>query len=59
MLRKVIRKHWPWLKHMFADGAYDRARLIDAAACRDFVYEIMRPIVREPAFKVQKRQVGN
>ena len=33
----VIRKRWPWLKHLFADGAYDRTRLMDAAAYRDFV----------------------
>ena len=21
-----IRKRWPWLKHLFADGAYDRGK---------------------------------
>lgn len=26
----AIRKRWPWLKHPFADGAYDRTRLMDA-----------------------------
>jgi hypothetical protein len=23
-----IRKRWPWVKHLFADGAYDRTRLL-------------------------------
>jgi hypothetical protein len=23
----AIRKRWPWLKHLFADGAYDRTQL--------------------------------
>jgi hypothetical protein len=22
----AIRKRWPWLKHLFADGSYDRAK---------------------------------
>lgn len=37
----AIRRRWPWLKHLFADGAYDRTRLMDAAAYRDFVIEIV------------------
>lgn len=28
----AIRKRWPWLTHLFADGAYDRCRLMDKAA---------------------------
>lgn len=32
----AIRKRWPWLKHLFADGAYDRTRLMDAAGYREF-----------------------
>ena len=24
---KAIRKRWPWLKHLFADGAYERGKL--------------------------------
>lgn len=27
-----IRKRWPWVKHLFADGAYDRLKLMDKAA---------------------------
>ena len=30
----TIRKRWPWMKDLFADGAYDRRRLMDAAASR-------------------------
>lgn len=28
----AIRKRWPWLKYLFADGDYDRTRLLDAAS---------------------------
>ncbi len=27
-----IRKRWPWVKHLFAEGAYDRLQLMDKAA---------------------------
>ena len=37
-----IRKRWPWLKHLFADGAYDRTQLIDKAAFPDFAIQIVR-----------------
>lgn len=43
---------WPWLKHLFADGAYDRTQLMDKAAFRDFVIEVVRRINTEPGFKV-------
>jgi transposase len=52
----AIRKRWPWLKHLFADGAYDRTRLMDAAAYRDFVLEIVRRTDKEPGFKVLPRR---
>ena len=38
---KAVRGRWPWLKHLFADGAYDRGQLMSAAAYRDFVIEIV------------------
>jgi putative transposase len=28
----AVRKRWPWLKHLFADGGYDRTQLMDKAA---------------------------
>ena len=37
-----MRKRWPWLKHLFADGAYDRTQLMDKAAFRDFTIQIKR-----------------
>jgi len=52
----AIRKRWPWLKHLFADGAYDRTRLMDAAAYRDFVLEIIRRTDKDPGFKVLPRR---
>lgn len=29
MILDAIRTRWPWLKHLFADGACDRTRLMD------------------------------
>jgi hypothetical protein len=28
----AIRNRWPWVKHLFADSAYDRLKLMDKAA---------------------------
>lgn len=36
------RKRWPWVKHLFADGAYDRLKLMDKAAYLGFVIELIR-----------------
>jgi putative transposase len=52
----AIRKRWPWMKHLFADGAYDRRQLVDKAAYCDFTIEIVRRIDREPGFKVLPRR---
>ena len=35
MILDGVRKRWPWLKHLFADGAYN-SQLMDKAAFRDF-----------------------
>lgn len=35
-------KRWPWVKHLFADAACDRLKLMDKAAYLDFVVEIIR-----------------
>lgn len=37
----VIRKRWPWVKHFFADGAYDRLKLIDKASYLDFFVQVV------------------
>ena len=42
MILDTVRKRWPWLKHLFADGAYDRTQLMDKAAFLDFTVEIIR-----------------
>lgn len=48
----AIRKRWPCIKHLFADGAHDRCLLIDKAAFLDFVIEVIRRIDTQPRFKV-------
>lgn len=52
----AIRKRWPWLKHFFADGAYDRRQLLDKAAFLDFVVEVVRRTDHDPVFKVVPRR---
>jgi transposase len=56
MILDAIRKRWPWLKHLFADGAYDKAQLMDKAAFRDFTIGIVRRFKDEPGFTVLPRR---
>ena len=56
MILDAIRKRWPWLKHLFADGAYDRTQLMDKAAFIDFVIKVVRRINDEPGFRVLPRR---
>lgn len=56
MILDAIRKRWPWVKHLFADGAYDRTALMDKAAFLDFVIDVVRRIDNEPGFKVLPRR---
>lgn len=56
MILDGIRKRWPWIKHLFADGAYDRTQLMDKAAFLDFVIEVVRRIDGEPGFKALPRR---
>jgi putative transposase len=56
MILDAIRKRWPWMKDLFADGAYDRRKLMDKAAFLDLVIEIVRRIDSEPGFKVLPRR---
>ena len=51
-----IRKRWPWVKHLFADGAYDRLKLMDKAAFLDFVIEVVRRSDTQAGFKVLPRR---
>ncbi len=56
----AIRKCWPWVKRFFADGAYDRRRLLDKAAFLDFAVEVVRRSDNDPGFKViPRRWVSN
>ena len=56
MILDGIRKRWPWLKHLFADDAYDRAKLMDKAAFLDFVIEIVRRMDGQEGFEVLPRR---
>ncbi len=56
VILNAIRKRWPRVKHLFADGAYDRRKLMDKAAFKDFVIEIVRRIDSDPGFKVLPRR---
>jgi putative transposase len=56
MILDAIRKRWPWVKHLFADGAYDRGQLMDKAAFLNFVIEVVRRIDTDPGFKVVPRR---
>jgi transposase len=53
---KAVRGRWPWLKHLFADGAYDRGQLMSAAAYRDFVVEIVRKLQDQQGFQPLPRR---
>ena len=52
----AIRKRWPWVTHLFADGAYDRRKLLDKAAFLDFTIAVVKRIDGEPGFKVLPRR---
>jgi transposase len=51
-----IRKRWPWVKHLFADGAYDRLKLMEKASYLDFVIEVIRRSDDQKGFKVLPRR---
>jgi putative transposase len=52
----AVRKRWPWLKHLFADGAYDRGKLASLAAWRDFTIEIVHKLADQKGFQVLPRR---
>ena len=53
---EAIRKRWPWVKHLFADGAYDRLTLMDKATYLRFVIEIIRRSEQQKGFQVLPRR---
>ena len=52
----AIRKRWPWVKHLFADAAYDRLKLMDKAAYLDFILEVVRRSDQQKGFEVLPRR---
>lgn len=52
----AIRKRWPWVKHLLADGAYDRLQLMDKAAYLDFSVEVVRRCDKAAGFQVLPRR---
>ena len=51
-----VRKRSPRLKHRFADGAYDRTRLMNKAAFLDLVIDIVRRSDKQCGFEVIPRR---
>ena len=51
-----MRKRWPWLKHLFADGAYDRTQLMDKAAFQDFTIQLVKRSDAAVGFEVIPRR---
>src|SRR5271170_174390 len=56
MILDGVRNRWPWLKHLFADGAYDRTQLMDKAAFRDFTIQIIKRSDAAVGFEVIPRR---
>lgn len=56
MILDAIRKRWPWVKHLFADGAYDRTQLMDKAAFLDFTIEVIKRCDTAQGFQVLPRR---
>ena len=56
MILDGVRKRWPWLKHLFADGAYDRTQLMDKAAFRDFTIQVVKRSDAAVGFEVIPRR---
>jgi putative transposase len=41
---EAVKQRWPWLKHWFADSAYDRRKLLGKAALLEFVIEVVHKL---------------
>lgn len=53
---EALKDRWSGLKHLFADGAYDRAVLLDKAAALDFVVEVVKRHEGQTGFEVLPRR---
>jgi putative transposase len=56
MILDGIRKRRPWLKHLFADEAYDRTQLMDKAAFLDFTIQIVKRSDTAKGFEILPRR---
>ena len=56
MILDGVRKRWPWLKHLFADGAYYRTQLMDKAAFLDFTIQVVKRSDTAKGFEVIPRR---
>ncbi|HLL18395.1 MAG TPA: IS5 family transposase [Rubrivivax sp.] len=56
LILDALRKRWPWLKHLFADSAYDRGRLMSKAAFLDFTLEVVHKLEGQQGFHVLPRR---
>jgi len=56
MILDALRKRWPFVKHLFADGAYDRKKLMEKAAFLDFTVEVIRRCDQVKGFQVLPRR---
>jgi len=53
---KGARRRWPWLKHLFANGVYDRGRLATLVAYKDFRLEVIGKLPGQKGFQVLPRR---
>ena len=53
---EAMRKRRQWMRHLFADSAYDRKKLLGKAAFLHFTIEVVRRTDTEPGFKVVPRR---
>lgn len=54
---EALKQRWPWIKHLFADGAYDRRQLLDKAAFLNFVVEVVRRLAGQGFTPLPRRWV--
>jgi transposase len=48
--RDALKQRWPWLKHRFADSAYDRAVLLEKVVFPSFIVEVVYKIRDQHTF---------
>lgn len=56
MILDALRARWPWVKHLFGDGAYDRTQLMDKAKLLEFAVEVVRRLAGQSGFVALPRR---